>query len=50
MDSRLWNASVQTLFIVYFCRYCQTKRKKEKKVLLPVGVSMPAAYTVFACC
>jgi hypothetical protein len=30
---------VQTLFIVYFCRCCQKKRKKEKKVLLSAGVS-----------
>jgi hypothetical protein len=36
---------VQTLFIVYFFRCCQRKRKKEKKVLLPTGVSKSTAHT-----
>jgi hypothetical protein len=34
---------VQTLFIVYFCRICQRKRKKEKKALLYASVSKSAA-------
>jgi hypothetical protein len=37
---------VQTLFIVSFCRCCPRKRKKEKKVLLPTGVSKSTAHTV----
>jgi hypothetical protein len=31
MDSRLWNTSAQTLFIVYFCRCCLSKRKKREE-------------------
>jgi hypothetical protein len=34
-------------FFVYFCQCCPRKRKKEKKVLLPTGVSKSAAHTVF---
>jgi hypothetical protein len=37
---------VHTLFIVYFCRCCPRKRKKEKKLLLPTGVSKSTAHTV----
>jgi hypothetical protein len=46
-DGGLWNTSFQTLFIVCFCRCCLRKRKKEKKVLLPTGVSKSTDHTVF---
>jgi hypothetical protein len=31
--------------LFYFCRCCPRKRKQEKKVLLPTGVSKSAAQT-----
>jgi hypothetical protein len=37
---------MQTLFIVYFCRCCPRKRKKEKKVLLPTGASRSTTHAV----
>jgi hypothetical protein len=46
MDGRFKYTSVDTLFIIYFCRICQRKRKEEKKALLPGGVLMPRAHTV----
>jgi hypothetical protein len=46
MDNTLPNASMQTLFIAYFCQCCKRKRKKEKNSLLPTGVSKSAAHTV----
>jgi hypothetical protein len=33
-------------FIDSFCQYCPRKEKKEKKVLLPTGVSKSVAHTV----
>ncbi len=46
MESRLWNHTVQTLFIVYYCRCCPRKLKKEMKVLQPTGVSKSVAQAV----
>jgi hypothetical protein len=40
---------VQTLFIGYFANAAQEK-KKEKKVLLPAGVSNSVAHTVVGGC
>jgi hypothetical protein len=37
---------VQTLFIVFFCQCCPRKRKKEKSVLQPTGVSKSVAHVV----
>jgi hypothetical protein len=39
---------VQALFIVSFCQCCPRKRKKEKKVLLPTGVSKSTAHALDA--
>jgi hypothetical protein len=45
MDGRLLNARFQTLFNV-FLPMLPYKKKKEKKVLLPNGVSRSAAHAV----
>jgi hypothetical protein len=34
-------------FYVFFCQCCPIKRKREKKVLLPAGVSKSAAHTIY---
>jgi hypothetical protein len=49
MDGRLQNASLQTLFIVYFCVSAKVKEKKEKKVLLPASVSKSHTVWKFIC-
>jgi hypothetical protein len=36
MDGRLWNDSLQTLLIVYFCRCCPRTDKQRRKRYCPV--------------
>jgi hypothetical protein len=39
MDGRLWNASVQTLFIVSFCQCFKKKRRRSRCLIhnAPLG-------------